>query len=80
MRPLAATGSWPSIAVEEGRWLRLSILPKEAGSDVSNKASVQLKQWKAYLLAGLEEFAGGQAYSEKSSYHKKGRHIIETNV
>ena len=28
--PLAAAGSWPLVDVEEGKWLRLSILPREA--------------------------------------------------
>ena len=58
MRPLAAAGSWPLIDVEEGDWLRLSILPNEAGKKSATKFPWHLKQWKAYLLAGLEAFAG----------------------
>ena len=60
MGPLAAAGSWPLVDVEEGKWLRFSILPREAANKVSDRYSVNFKEWKAYLLAGLEAFAGGQ--------------------
>lgn len=80
MRPLAAAGSWPLVDVEKGRWLRLSILPRDAGSKSATKLLWQLKHWKAYLLAGLEAFAGVQPCSEEISYSEKGRHIIEAKV
>lgn len=57
--------------------MRLSILPREAEEKSVTKVSWQLKQWKAYLLAGLEAFADVQPCSLEDSYSVFGRHVIE---
>lgn len=67
------------VDVEGGKWLRLSILPREAGKRSATKLLWQLKQWKAYLLAGLEGFADVQPFSEQDSYPEDDRCIIEAS-
>ena len=77
MRPLVAAGSWPLVDGEEGEWFRLSILPKEAGKESATRIQWQLKQWKAYLLAGLGAFAGVQPCSFEDSCSVKCRQITQ---
>ena len=57
--------------------IKVEYLAQRSWREVNNKDQWQLKQWKAYLLAGLEAFADVQPCSMKDFYFVERRHMTE---
>lgn len=79
MRPLAAAGSWPLVDVEEGKWLRLSIFPREAGSSQRQSSCGSISRGRPTYLPVSKRLLVSNHVQGKAPYMKKGGHTTEAN-